>query len=60
MDELKDQKAKAYDLFATIEACQAELRKVNQKIAELMRASIATPASTDSPVAGDKSGSTDA
>jgi len=34
MNELKELKAKAYDLLATIEYYQQELRKVNQAISE--------------------------
>jgi hypothetical protein len=34
-DQLRIEKAKAYDLIATIEHCQRELQATNQKIAEL-------------------------
>jgi hypothetical protein len=37
MDELKELKAKAYDLIATIERAQAELKETNVKIAELIQ-----------------------
>jgi len=35
MDELKELKAKSYDLIEAIEHYQKELQSVNQKIAEL-------------------------
>ena len=35
MEDIKELKAKAYDLIAALEQIQIELQQVNQKIAEL-------------------------
>ena len=37
LKELNELKARAYDLLATIEACQRELGQVNQEIAKKHR-----------------------
>jgi prefoldin subunit 5 len=35
MEDIKDLKARAYDLIAALEQIQRELQQVNQKIAEI-------------------------
>lgn len=37
MDEINTLKARAYDLLAQIEWCQAQLKMTNQKIADLLK-----------------------